>query len=197
MLNDKKIKILSEKAEEITKKLLELQYKCEKLDKKNENKKPDYICCPLNPDDISIICEVKAIISAKYNIKSNKHISMIEETGDLKYERHVNFKKINQRISEAITQYKSLTEEHAQYKNYPFIVVFICDFFADDITYYNNENLNKNIDSNLISCIIYNILGDNFRINQWQYIENSSAITKTPNNIKNLIGVQIKKCQII
>lgn len=105
-----------------------------KLDKDKSGKRPD--CFVHLKSDITkgFICECKYVASAGCIDDGQYHVSMYDlnlgrrKEGMFEFD---SFPKIHSVIQDAFSQYKGLTRDKPEYKNYPFVIALEMDFFAD------------------------------------------------------------------
>jgi len=137
---------------------------CDELDKKGKDKMPDYYVYIKDNKERGFICEIKSIISGgsqengKY-LLSTKDLEFMERiTLDLdnpdnpknKKIMEYNYcpknleKKLEEKLNEAVLQYKSLTRLKPEYKSYSFVVAICEDFYAEVLNSYNPRKILNN-----------------------------------------------------
>ncbi len=157
MLDSKKIIEISIENENETKEIFEqLGFRVFKLDcikrYTNSSKCPDYL---LDKSELKILCEVKTIFSSGQvevtrdlpdgtEEKSNEQVSF--SAGEMKYNAsfpidasHIVKKTCDAALNDSIAKYKSITQNHDEFKRLPYLVALYCDFYADSFDFLDIE----------------------------------------------------------
>jgi len=121
----------------IKKQFEKLKYSVERLDRNNDNRRPDFLISDSSGRPL-MLCEVKTINSAGAGVSTrNPNLKDFKITADRIQ------KQIDDRIENAADQRAKLIKEFPQYEQLPFLVALVLDFLVDLHVY--PRRFNKNV----------------------------------------------------